>query len=175
MWLLMSDQLNNTDHTLKRMKSRFWQQPLSAHCIAARKSVQYLALALSHIYKSPSQDLNSMEAEIQINKQTTNPAKPSHTTHNWHTALLWQGLNTANILCWLARNSLLNSPFFVFGKARIHPGRKAPQPSGSQQKTRVSFYHSTGLFHPHCRKDYAKGHCFLSSGRLESHLRRQKF
>lgn len=51
----------------------------------------------------------------------------------------------------------------MFGKARIHFGRKALQLLGSQQKIRVSFYPSTVLFHPHYRKDYGKGCCLLSS------------
>lgn len=114
---------------------------------------------------STSINLSSVVAETTNEKKKSNP----------HTGLLGQSLNRVNLLCWLARDSLLNSPSFVFGNARIHSGRKALQPLGSQQKSRVSFYHSMALFHPHCRKDYAKGHCFLSSGRLGSLLRRQKF
>lgn len=127
------------------------------------------------MYQSPSQvpaaylmstsiDLSSVVAET-TNKKKANP----------RTGLLGQGLNRVNLLCWLARDSLLNSPSFVLGNARIHSVTKALQPLGSQQKSRVSFYHSVALFHPHCRKDYAKGHCFSSSGRLESLLRGQKF
>lgn len=146
----------------------------STASVQETKSVWYLA-ALGHIYHALSQTLvtHLMSSFIELSStiaETTNKKKS-----NLCTGLSGEGFNRVNLLCCLARDSLLNSPRFVFGKARIRSGRKALQPSGAQQKIRAFFYHSTVLFHPRCRKDYAKGHCFLSSGRLGSLLRGQNF